>query len=284
VSHVASQLSVLTFGKVFSRVPEAHRGTIAEYALSTASATARKPKSIGFSEAASIPLAALTAFQSLQEGDTKLEGGLRGKTVYVPAGLSGTGLFAVQLAKNVFGASKVISTLSTGKIPLIKELMGVNAPDLIIDYTKDDVNKKIGAKTVDFMFDTMGGTLGALPVMKKGGMIVSVSTVPSGTAFKKFMPETPTWMVYILNFVHFVFTRLAGWRGVKFESLFMHASAEDLEKIGQWTEEGKIKPVVGNKVKLSDITGLREGCQQILDGKVRSPEENNSLLQSIHGR
>jgi NADPH:quinone reductase-like Zn-dependent oxidoreductase len=43
--------------------------------------------------------------------------------------VSGTGLFACQLAKHVFRAGKVITTVSTAKIPKIKELLGENTVD-----------------------------------------------------------------------------------------------------------------------------------------------------------
>jgi len=102
-----------------------------------------KPRSLSFEEAASIPLAAMTALQALR----KYHGSLAGKTVFVPAGctkpltshvlihmlmiflVSGTGLFACQLAKNVFHAGKVITTVSTAKIPKLKELLGENTVD-----------------------------------------------------------------------------------------------------------------------------------------------------------
>ncbi len=34
-----------------------------------------------------------------------------------------------------------------------------------------------------------------------------------------------------------------------------------------WVDEGRLKPVVGQRAKLSDIDGVRSGCQQILEGK-----------------
>jgi hypothetical protein len=43
--------------------------------------------------------------------------------------VSGTGLFACQLAKNVFKAGKVITTVSTAKVPKIDELLGTGVVD-----------------------------------------------------------------------------------------------------------------------------------------------------------
>jgi hypothetical protein len=42
---------------------------------------------------------------------------------------------------------------------------------------------------VNFMLDNAGQTLGALKVVKKGGVIVSNSTVPSGDQMMKQMPD-----------------------------------------------------------------------------------------------
>lgn len=87
--------------EVYSRVRNSYRGTIAEYTLASIATVALKPRSLSFTEAAAMPLAAQTALQALDKGERTLEGGLKGKTVYIPAGLSGTGSFAAQLAKNV---------------------------------------------------------------------------------------------------------------------------------------------------------------------------------------
>lgn len=200
-------------------------------------------------------------------GEERVPGGLKGKTVFIGAGLSGTGSFAVQLAKNVFGAGKVITTLSTGKIPKIKELMGGSTPDQIVDYTKENVVRAIGKGTVDFMFDTVKDTISALPVMKKGGMIVSISTVPNGTGFKRVYTDMPTWMVYVLNLMDWFYRMWTGLKGVQYEYLKVKGNKEDLDALAKAVEEGKLKPIVGSTAKLSDLEGVRNGCQQVLDGK-----------------
>ncbi|KAG4414148.1 hypothetical protein IFR04_012714 [Cadophora malorum] len=268
VVEIGSSVSNFKLGdQVYSRVPESYRGTIAPYALATASTTALKPKSLSYTEAASIPLACQTAYQALQMGEERIPGGLRGKTVLVPGGLSGTGSFAVQLAKNVFGAGKVITTLSTGKIPKIKELMGKSAPDQIVDYTKDNLVQTVGKGTVDFMFDTVKNTMSALPVMKKGGMIVSVSTVPNGTGFKQVYKDMPVWMEYILNLMDWFYKSWTSWKGVQYEYLKVNGNTRDLEALARAVEEGKLKPIVGSRAKLSNLEGVRNGCQQIMEGK-----------------
>lgn len=80
----------------------------------------------------------------------KYRGSLEGKTVFIPAGrklprpprckkrsstkqfffsVSGTGAYACQLAKNVFHAGKVITTVSTAKVAKVPELLGKGVVD-----------------------------------------------------------------------------------------------------------------------------------------------------------
>lgn len=71
---------------VFVRLPECHRGSWSELARSTEEFVALKPKSISMEDAASIPLACMTALQALRG----YEGNLEGKTVFIPAGCKST--------------------------------------------------------------------------------------------------------------------------------------------------------------------------------------------------
>jgi NADPH:quinone reductase-like Zn-dependent oxidoreductase len=267
---VAIGSSVMAFkpgDKVVALVNEKHRGTIAEYALSLQSGTVMKPEHLDWAEAASIPLAAMTALQAFDIGEKQLPGGLEGKTVYIAAGLSGTGSFACQLAKNVFGVGKVITTLSTGKIGMVDELLATGKPDQVVDYTREDVVAVVGKGTVDFMFDTQKETLSKLAMIKKGGMIVSISTYPKGGTLKKQNPKMPKYVEVMLNVLDFCYKSWMHWKGVKYEYLLLDGNGKDLERLRGWVEEGKIKPVVGEKVKMEDISGVRAGCQKILVGK-----------------
>ncbi|KAF3004675.1 hypothetical protein E8E14_002871 [Neopestalotiopsis sp. 37M] len=176
---IGATVTTLKIGdEVYSRVPNPYRGTVADYALSTEEATAIKPASLGFEDAASIPLAGLTSLQCMEYANEHLSGGLEGKTVFIPAGLSGTGSFAVQLARNIFKAGRVITTVSTKKISKAEEFLGPGVE--LVDYTKEDVAKRIGCGTVDYFFDTMGETTMHLPIMKQGGVI-------SGADVKKYL-------------------------------------------------------------------------------------------------
>jgi len=173
----------------------------------------------------------------------------------------------VQLAKNVFGAGKVITTLSTGKIAKAKELLADDGTLQIVDYTKEDVVKAVGRGQVDYMFDTMGQTLKVLPILKSGGVIVSIGTVPSGDQMAKGMPGMPYIFRVMLNLVDWYYRWQAGRSGVKYSYMFMSPDAKGLNDFATWIQQGKIKPVVGRTAKFSDIDAVRKGCQEVYDGK-----------------
>jgi NADPH:quinone reductase-like Zn-dependent oxidoreductase len=253
--------------QVFTRVPNHLCGTMAQYCLSTVSATALKPESMSFVDAASIPLASLTALQAIRRAEEQL-GGLKGKTAYVPGGLSGTGNVAVQLLKNVFGAKKVITTLSTGKIERAKELFkGGEGEVVYIDYTKENVNSAIGAKTVDFMFDTMAGAIDSLPVMRNGGSTISISKTPSGDELKRKVGSPPWAIVAVLNLLDQLQKWRAGRYGVNYNYFWMSPDAKGLEDLGRWVGEGNFKPLVGRTAKLEDEEAVKTGYEEIYKAK-----------------
>lgn len=255
--------------EVYTRLPESCRGSVSEYAVSIASATAKKPQSTSHTEAASIPLVSLTTLQTFDLVAThfKDRDGLTGKTILIPGGLSGTGSIAIQLAKRVFNAGRVITTLSTSKIAQVNTYMDKNLLDQIVDYTKEDPLKVIPPGSVDFMYDTMGHGVSYLPLMKKGGIIVTISGLPFGPKLKTGMPEMPTAMRWILNAIGGINQFRAQRYSVTYLHLFIEPSAEDLKRLATWIDEGKVKPVVGVKAAFDDLEKIREECQRIYSKK-----------------
>ena len=195
---------------------------------------------------------------------------MKGKTVFVPGGLSGVGSIGVQLAKNIFGAGKVITTLSTAKIHTFAGLIGEGVVDQVIDYKKDDVGKAVGKGQVDFLFDTMGAAITGLSVMKKGGVVVSVSSVPNGSDLVEggMAPDMPGYLRVILDTVYGGFQRwVKWWYGTEYSYLLMHGEKEGLENLGKWVEEGKLKIIVGETAKLEDLEGVKKGCGIVFEAK-----------------
>ena len=130
--------------EVYSLPDPTRNGAYADYIVVRASELALKPNSLHHIRAAAVPLAALTAWQSLFE-TAQLQSGQR---VLIHAGSGGVGHLAVQLAK--WKGAYVFATASTKNQDLLRKL-GV---DKAIDYTKqrfEDV-----ARNVDIVLDTIG--------------------------------------------------------------------------------------------------------------------------------
>ncbi|TWU74637.1 hypothetical protein ED733_002729 [Metarhizium rileyi] len=257
--------------EVYTRLPESHRGSWSQFAKCPESDVALKPASLSFEAAASLPLAAMTALQALQ----KYNGSLAGKTVFVPAGLSGTGSYACQLAKNVFGAGKVITTVSTSKVPKVPELLGEGVVDEIIDYTQTNAATSIPPKSVDFMFDTTGQAMEFLSRMvPKTGLVISVSTTPSGKQMQnaKVMKSPGAgnipWVASaLLNMMDSVRKWRAKRWGVGYEYMFLESKGTDLDALRGHVDAGRLKPVVGLSVKFEDIEGVKKAAMTSYQGK-----------------
>src|SRR5437762_8178728 len=119
------------------------RAALAEFACAPASRLVMKPNKVTFEQAASVPVAGLTALQGLRDKG-KIQPGQR---VLTNGASGGVGTFAVQIAKS-FGVD-VTGVCSTGKVDLIRSL----GADHVIDYTKEDFTK--GDQRYDVIFDNV---------------------------------------------------------------------------------------------------------------------------------
>lgn len=120
-------------------------GTLAEYVAVEEQHVALKPSQLSFEEAASLPLALQTAIEGFKNAKFK-----EGDSVFVVGGAGGVGTLVVQLAKQHFGAFKVVATCSTSKVEFVKSL----GADMVVDYTTtkyQDIEEKF-----DFVYDTIG--------------------------------------------------------------------------------------------------------------------------------
>jgi NADPH:quinone reductase-like Zn-dependent oxidoreductase len=138
--------------------------TYAEYVAAPVSQIAYKPANIDHVYAAAIPLAGLTSWQALFE-KAHLTAGQR---VLILGASGGVGHLAVQLAKSQ--GAYVLGTASTRNIEFLRRI-GV---DRAIDYTTTPLETAV--HNVDVVFDTVGGETRerSLPVIKQGGMLVSI--------------------------------------------------------------------------------------------------------------
>jgi NADPH:quinone reductase-like Zn-dependent oxidoreductase len=208
-------------------------GGWAEYCITNEAEAALKPASLTFTEAAAVPLAALTAWQALI-GSAKLSAG---QTVLIHGGSGGVGSFAIQIAKT--RGARVIATASTKNQDLLKEL----GADVTIDYTTsrfEDV-----AKDVDVVLDPVGGNTLArsYAVVKPGGIIVTLVARCDPAELEK--------------------------HNIRGESLASHPDAADLVEITKLFDAKKLRAVVTETMPLSDAPkATRQAATHHTRGKI----------------
>jgi NADPH:quinone reductase-like Zn-dependent oxidoreductase len=200
-------------------------GGWAEYAVLAENEAAIKPKNATFTDAAGVPMGALTAWQSLVDA-AKLSAG---QTVLIHGGSGGTGSFAVQIAKA--RGAKVIATASTANQELLKQL----GADVAIDYTKSKFEEV--AKDVDVVFDTVGrDTLArSYALVKKGGIVTTIVARPDQAQLDK--------------------------HGIRGTSIASHPDGNELAEITKLIEAGKIKSIVSQVLPLSDAVKASEQAE-----------------------
>jgi NADPH:quinone reductase-like Zn-dependent oxidoreductase len=154
---------------VYARPDATRNGSYAEYIAVKESEVAFKPETISFMEAASLPLASITAWSAvIDRGEIQA-----GQSILIHAGSGGVGSMAVQLAK--WRGAHVISTTSAANVDLVKSL----GADEVIDYRSTNFQDVV--HDVDIVFDTIGGQVqeDSWSVLKAGGILVSVAEPPS---------------------------------------------------------------------------------------------------------
>ncbi len=151
-------------------------GTFAEFICVDASVVNFKPKNIGFIEAASLPMAAISALQAIMD----YIGLSKDQKILIHGGSGGIGTFAIQLAKYL--GAYVATTVSESNKKFAKEL----GADAVIDYRNESFENLL--ENYDFVLDTIGGEtyIKSFQILKKGGIIVSMLEAPNEKLMQRY--------------------------------------------------------------------------------------------------
>ena len=207
-----------------------NRGALAEYvALSEDQALEMKPDNLSFEQAASIPIAGVTALQALRDHG-RLE---PGQKVLINGASGGVGTFAVQIAK-AFGA-EVTGVTSTRNVELVRSI----GADHVIDYTKENFTS--GTARYDLILDIVGNhpLSDARRALKPDGIIVMVGG-----------PKENRWIGPLSRNVDGIV--LALFVEQEFVAFVSNVNRTDLSVIADLARAGKVTPVIDRRYRLID--------------------------------
>src|SRR5213083_3256571 len=211
----------------------AHSGGYAEYVAAPASEFVRKPKHINFDTAASMPVAALTAWQGIFDHGELASG----QRILITGASGAVGSMAVQLAKSK--GAYVIGTGSGRNEEFVRKLGG----DEFIDYKKAKFEEEVSG--VDVLFDTVGGDTQerGFQTLKGGGFLVSTVSPPSAEKAKEF--------------------------GVAVAMVQMMPKPDQLAEINRLVESGKLKVRVATVLPLAEVKKAHQlSAAGHADGKI----------------
>lgn len=233
VLQVGSSVTRFAVGdEVYARPDKDRIGTFAELLAVHQDDLAPKPAILTMTEAASLPLVALTAWQALVERARVQPG----QKVLIHAGAGGLGSIAVQLAKAL--GAHVATTVSTAKVDLVKDL----GADVVVDYRTQDFEEILDG--YDVVLDSLGGEnlAKSLRVLKPGGMAISVAGPPDPD-FARELGTNPVLRL-AMTALSSKTRRQAKRLGVTYSFLFMKASGDQLRELTPLIDTGKIRPLV----------------------------------------
>ena len=229
ISEVGSGVSRFKVGdKVFSLVP-GDVGGFAEYVCVPEEAAAARPATLDAVQAASVPVGAITALQSLRDkGELKA-----GQRVLVNGASGGVGLFAVQLAKEL--GAVVTAVCSEAKFELVRSAGATEC----LDYKKAD-------------FTTLG---------KRWDLIFDAAASKKFADCRKALEPHGIYVTTIGGGGDMIMPAFNVFRSQKGRFIIAKPSSGDLTYIGGLLDTGKLKTVVGHvfpMAKMADAQDLSE--------------------------
>lgn len=232
IARVGSGVSELVVGdQVFGVTNSQFLGAYAEYAVASAAMVAKKPGSLSYAEAASVPVVAVTAWQALFD-HARLEAG---QTVVIHGAAGNVGAYAVQLARRA--GLRIVATAGAKDIAYVQSL----GADTILDYHTQRFED--AAKDVDAVIDLVGGETQtrSFDVLRRGGKLISAVSEPDQQRAKQ--------------------------HGVTASFFLVEVTAGRLRTIAELIDRGELKTCIGAVLPLAKA----RDAHLMLDGGAPSP-------------
>ncbi|DAZ93748.1 TPA: hypothetical protein N0F65_007374 [Lagenidium giganteum] len=221
-------------------------GTVGEYIAVDDDSVALKPSTLSHRDGAAIPMASVTAYQVLKRLNVK-EGG----SIIISGGAGGVGLAAIQMAKNVFKAGRVVTTASLGvKTALVKS---VGAVDDVIDYRVADWETKYKGDKFDCAFDTTGDSAKLFPLVKPGGAVVTISDKPSSDDVAHAV-QLNWFTSAIVDLMSWSLRRAAAQHEVTYNFHFTSIKTTDMTTVATIYGQGQARVLIDSTFALEDAT------------------------------
>ena len=209
-------------------------GAFAEYVCVLADrAVALKPANMTFEQAASVPIAGITALQGLRD-----KGKIQpGQKVLINGASGGVGTFAVQIAKSL--GADVTGVCSTRNLEMVRSI----GADHVIDYTKEDFTRS--GQRYDLILDNVGTQplLGFMRVLNPKGKYVLIGGGGVSDAGWIGPLARPVKALVLSRFV----TQEMGM-------MFADLNQKDLSILADLMQAGKVTPVIDRTYPLSQIS------------------------------
>jgi NADPH:quinone reductase-like Zn-dependent oxidoreductase len=206
------------------------KGAFAEYACASERTLAPKPVNLTFEHTAAVPIAALTALQSLRDrGRIKPE-----QTVLINGASGGVGTFAVQIART-FGA-EVAGVCSTRNVDMVRSIGAHH----VVDYMSEDFTKS--GQKYDLILDCVGSH--SLSDTRK-------ALTDKGTLVLVGGPDEGRWIGPLVGvFEAFVVSLFVSQKVLPF---LAHVSKDDLLVLRKLLEDGSVKPIIDRTHPLDEV-------------------------------
>ncbi|XVE78145.1 hypothetical protein DITRI_Ditri13aG0120300 [Diplodiscus trichospermus] len=216
--------------KVVAMLSPASGGALAEFAVAKESLTVARPPEVSAAEGAALPIAGLTAHQTLTESaGIKLDGSGQQVNVLITAASGGVGQFAVQLAK--LGNTHVTATCGARNMDFVKSL----GADEVLDYKTPDgaALKSPSGRKYDAVIHCATGIPWSTfePNLSENGKVIDITPGPSA-------------------FITFALKKLT-FSKKQLLPVLLKPKKENLDYLVKLVKEGKLKTVIDSKHPLS---------------------------------